>query len=96
MCNLLPSFSRTAVFRIYPLPGLPGELGEYKVMGLAPYGEPVYREQILEELVDLRGRLVPIVHGSFRILDSEEMTAGVSRALLSCSSYLKASLKPSI
>jgi len=28
--------------------------GEYKVMGLAPYGEPRYAERILEELVDLR------------------------------------------
>lgn len=28
--------------------------GEYKVMGLAPYGRPVYREQILDRLVKLR------------------------------------------
>ncbi len=28
--------------------------GEYKVMGLAPYGEPKYVERILDELVDLR------------------------------------------
>jgi carbamoyltransferase len=28
--------------------------GEYKVMGLAPYGEPRYVRQILEELIDLR------------------------------------------
>ncbi|HEV2762126.1 MAG TPA: carbamoyltransferase, partial [Pyrinomonadaceae bacterium] len=28
--------------------------GEYKVMGLAPYGEPRYVKQILDELVDLR------------------------------------------
>jgi carbamoyltransferase len=28
--------------------------GEYKVMGLAPYGEPRYVQKILEELVDLR------------------------------------------
>jgi carbamoyltransferase len=28
--------------------------GEYKVMGLAPYGEPRYVERILDELVDLR------------------------------------------
>lgn len=28
--------------------------GEYKVMGLAPYGEPIYRDQILEKLVDLK------------------------------------------
>jgi len=28
--------------------------GEYKVMGLAPYGEPRYVDRILEDLVDLR------------------------------------------
>ena len=28
--------------------------GEYKVMGLAPYGEPKYVELILDELIDLR------------------------------------------
>jgi carbamoyltransferase len=28
--------------------------GEYKVMGLAPYGRPVYRDQILEQVLDLK------------------------------------------
>ena len=28
--------------------------GEYKVMGLAPYGRPVYKDLILKELIDLR------------------------------------------
>jgi len=28
--------------------------GEYKLMGLAPYGEPVYRDRILGELIDLK------------------------------------------
>ena len=28
--------------------------GEYKLMGLAPYGRPVYRELILENLIDLK------------------------------------------
>ncbi|MFP6765393.1 MAG: carbamoyltransferase N-terminal domain-containing protein, partial [Planctomycetaceae bacterium] len=28
--------------------------GEYKVMGLAPYGKPIYRELILEHLMDLK------------------------------------------
>jgi carbamoyltransferase len=28
--------------------------GEYKLMGLAPYGRPVYREQILKHLMDLK------------------------------------------
>lgn len=35
--------------------------GEYKVMGLAPYGEPRYREIILNELIDLKE------DGSFRL-----------------------------
>ena len=28
--------------------------GEYKLMGLAPYGQPIYRDLILEHLVDLK------------------------------------------
>ena len=35
--------------------------GEYKVMGLAPYGRPTYAQKILDELVDLRD------DGSFRL-----------------------------
>jgi carbamoyltransferase len=35
--------------------------GEYKVMGLAPYGEPRYAAQILEHLIDLKA------DGSFRL-----------------------------
>ena len=35
--------------------------GEYKVMGLAPYGRPVYRDLILSELMDLKE------DGSFRL-----------------------------
>ncbi|MCA9174872.1 MAG: carbamoyltransferase [Planctomycetales bacterium] len=35
--------------------------GEYKLMGLAPYGEPRYREQILRHLIDLRN------DGSYRL-----------------------------
>ena len=35
--------------------------GEYKVMGLAPYGEPKYKELILEKLLDLKE------DGSFRL-----------------------------
>jgi len=35
--------------------------GEYKVMGLAPYGEPKYRDLILSELMDLKE------DGSFRL-----------------------------
>ena len=35
--------------------------GEYKLMGLAPYGEPVYRDLIVEELLDIKE------DGSFRM-----------------------------
>ena len=35
--------------------------GEYKVMGLAPYGEPRFKDLILRELVDLKP------DGSFRL-----------------------------
>ena len=49
--------------------------GEYKLMGLAPYGEPVYADLIREKLVDIRE------DGSFRLnteyfgfLDSDKMT----------------------
>lgn len=35
--------------------------GEYKVMGLAPYGEPKYKQLILDELIDLKE------DGSFRL-----------------------------
>jgi carbamoyltransferase len=35
--------------------------GEYKVMGLAPYGEPAFRDLILSELIDLKP------DGSFRL-----------------------------
>lgn len=35
--------------------------GEYKLMGLAPYGNPVYRDRIMDELLDLKE------DGSFRM-----------------------------
>lgn len=35
--------------------------GEYKLMGLAPYGEPVYKDKILDNLLDLKD------DGSFRL-----------------------------
>lgn len=51
--------------------------GEYKVMGLAPYGEPKYRDLILDELLDLKE------DGSFKLnmryfgyLDTLRMTNG--------------------
>src|SRR3989441_4605697 len=41
-----------SAFTYYP--GLKVNSGEYKVMGLAPYGEPKYVDAIYRELVDLR------------------------------------------
>ncbi len=35
--------------------------GEYKLMGLAPYGEPIYADQILDKLIELKE------DGSFRL-----------------------------
>ena len=35
--------------------------GEYKLMGLAPYGEPIYKDKILEKLIDIKE------DGSFRL-----------------------------
>ena len=35
--------------------------GEYKVMGLAPYGEPKYKDKILDNLIDVKA------DGSFRL-----------------------------
>lgn len=35
--------------------------GEYKVMGLAPYGEPVYKDLIMEKIIDVKE------DGSFRL-----------------------------
>ena len=46
--------------------------GEYKVMGLAPYGEPTYKDLILRELIDLKE------DGSFRLNQSYfDYTAGL-------------------
>jgi carbamoyltransferase len=41
--------------------GFKVDSGEYKVMGLAPYGEPIYHAKILEHLIDLKP------DGSFRL-----------------------------
>src|SRR5207245_1313355 len=35
--------------------------GEYKLMGLAPYGRPIYAQKILDQLIDLKD------DGSFRL-----------------------------
>ncbi|KVN40324.1 hypothetical protein WT12_28905 [Burkholderia territorii] len=41
--------------------GFKVDSGEYKVMGLAPYGEPIYYDKILDNLIDLKP------DGSFRL-----------------------------
>lgn len=47
--------------------------GEYKLMGLAPYGEPCYVETILEHLIDLKS------DGSFRLnLDYFDYCTGLT------------------
>jgi carbamoyltransferase len=47
--------------------------GEYKVMGLAPYGNPVYVQSILDHLIDLKS------DGSFRLnLDYFNYCAGLT------------------
>ena len=46
--------------------------GEYKVMGLAPYGEPRYKDVILQELIDLKE------DGSFKMnMDYFDYVAGL-------------------
>jgi carbamoyltransferase len=47
--------------------------GEYKVMGLAPYGEPIYAQTILDKLIDLKH------DGSFRLdLDYFDYCTGLT------------------
>jgi carbamoyltransferase len=47
--------------------------GEYKVMGLAPYGEPIYAQKILDNLMDLKA------DGSFRLnLDYFDYCTGLT------------------
>ncbi len=47
--------------------------GEYKVMGLAPYGKPIYKDLILQELIDVKD------DGSFRMnMDYFNYCAGLT------------------
>jgi len=57
--------------------------GEYKLMGLAPYGEPIYKDVMLEKLIDLKR------DGSFRMdmsyfgyCNNDVMTSPKMEALL--------------
>ena len=65
--------------------GLKVNSGEYKLMGLAPYGEPRYVDVILDKLIDLRE------DGSYRLdtsffgyLDSEAATNAAFEELFGC------------
>jgi carbamoyltransferase len=57
--------------------------GEYKLMGLAPYGRPVYRDLILDQVVDLQedGSL-RLDMRYFRYLEGEAMTSELLHELL--------------
>ena len=58
----LPALARACSTRPSPITrGFRVNSGEYKLMGLAPYGEPTYADLILEHLIDLKD------DGSFRM-----------------------------
>ena len=51
--------------------------GEYKMMGLAPYGEPVYAQRILDNLIDLKADgSLELNLEYFGFLQENQMTAG--------------------
>src|SRR5439155_3343557 len=50
----LPALARAALFGIHLLHRFKVNSGEYKVMGLAPYGEPKFANLIFEKLLDLK------------------------------------------
>ena len=56
-----PAFAGSVVFGLYLFLRLSVNSGEYKLMGLAPYGEPKYADLILERMIDLKD------DGSFRM-----------------------------
>jgi carbamoyltransferase len=62
---LYSSFTYFAGFKV--------DSGEYKLMGLAPYGRPIYRDAILEHLIDLKP------DGTFRLdMSYFNFTAGLT------------------
>jgi carbamoyltransferase len=57
--------------------------GEYKVMGLAPYGEAVYKDRIMNELMDIKE------DGSFRMnMEYFNYAAGLTMTNENSISYL--------
>ena len=60
-----------SAFTVYT--GFKVNSGEYKLMGLAPYGKPVYQQQILDNLVDIKP------DGTFRLnMDYFDYCTGLS------------------
>lgn len=60
-----------SAFTVYT--GFKVNSGEYKLMGLAPYGKPVYRQLILDNLVDIKA------DGTFRLnMDYFDYCTGLS------------------
>ena len=45
---------------------------EYKVMGLAPYGKPIYKSLIMDNLIDLKN------DGSFRLNQNIDYSTGLT------------------
>ena len=50
----IPPFARTSLFIFHIFQVFKVNSGEYKLMGLAPYGKPIYVQTILENLIDLK------------------------------------------
>ena len=68
--------------------------GEYKVMGLAPYGEPKYVDLIYRELIDLQGGRV--VHAQPAVLQLPDRADDDERRVRpSCSAARRASRRRS-
>ena len=52
--NRFPPFARSALFSFTYYTGFRVNSGEYKLMGLAPYGQPRFVDTILDNLLDLK------------------------------------------
>ena len=59
--DLFSAFTRSALSAFTYYTGFKVNSGEYKLMGLAPYGEPKYAQVILDHLIDIKE------DGSFRL-----------------------------
>src|SRR6185295_7259911 len=50
----VPPLPGAPLLRVTYFTGFKVNSGEYKLMGLAPYGEPTYADRIRSELIDIR------------------------------------------